>query len=54
MPVKGQPKPERGPANALLEPQVQVLLKSLLDVLEPFPEARAALAGALDARAKGK
>jgi hypothetical protein len=54
MPVKGQPKPERPAANALLEPQMQALLRSLLDVLTPFPEARAALAGALDARAKGK
>src|SRR5581483_9885206 len=54
MPIKGQAKPERPAANALLEPQMLALLRSLLDVLTPFPEARAALAGALEARAKGK
>jgi len=49
-PVKGQAKPERRAVNLLLEPQMQALLASLLEVLAPFPEARAALAGALAAR----
>jgi hypothetical protein len=53
-PLKGQPNPDEGAVNVLLEPQMQALLKSLTAVLEPFPDARAALAKALEARAKGK
>jgi hypothetical protein len=49
-PVKGQVNPDEPAVNVLLQPEMQALLRSLLEVLAPFPEARAALAAALDAR----
>ena len=51
-PVKGQPKSEKQTINVLLERQTQTLLKLLLEVLAPFPEARTALAAMLSVDAK--
>lgn len=45
-PVKSDAKPDA--ANALPESQMQALIASLLEVLAPYPEARAALAAALN------
>lgn len=44
-PVKGQPA-EREAVNVLLERQLQTFLVTLLEVLGPYPEARAAVAAA--------
>jgi hypothetical protein len=49
-PVKGQPNRDSRAVNLLLEPQLQALLARLLEVLAPFPEARAAVAVALTER----
>ena len=49
-PVKGQPSTDHHAINALLEPQMQALIVSLLEALTPFPEARAALAASLAQR----
>ena len=54
MPVKGQAKPQRPGAGVLLQAEMQTLLGSLLDVLAPYPEARAALAAALDKKKPAK
>ena len=54
MPVKGQTKPQRPGAGVLLQAEMQTLLGSLLDVLAPYPEARAALAAALDKKKPAK
>ncbi len=46
-PVKAQPGADRDAANLLLDARVQALLAALMAALEPFPEARAAVAAAL-------
>ncbi|HEX5269446.1 MAG TPA: hypothetical protein VFW33_03115 [Gemmataceae bacterium] len=45
--VKGQPGADRDAVNLLLDARVQALLAALLAALEPFPEARVAVAAAL-------
>jgi hypothetical protein len=50
-PVKGQPGADREAFNALLDARVQALLAALLTALEPYPDARAAVAAALAEKA---
>ncbi len=45
--VRPSPPPEGREINLLLEPQMQGVFAAMLQVLAPFPEARAALADAL-------
>jgi hypothetical protein len=47
-PVKGLAPADRRAVNVLLEPSMQALLASLMEVLAPYPDARAALAAALE------
>jgi hypothetical protein len=49
-PVRGQAGLDRQAVNALLEPQVQALFAAVLAALEPYADARAAVAAALGAR----
>jgi hypothetical protein len=50
-PVKGLPAADRDAVNLLLDARVQALLSALLAALEPFPEARVAVAAALAEKA---
>jgi hypothetical protein len=46
--VRAAVLPRRGRREALAEPEVQALIARLLGLLEPFPEARAAIATAFE------
>jgi hypothetical protein len=48
--ASARPAPPAGPraANPLLQPEIQDLIANLLQLLTPFPEVRATVAGALD------
>jgi hypothetical protein len=53
-PLKGQAKSDRRAVNVLLDPQMQTLFGSLLEVLVPYPDARTAVAAALAAKVSEK
>jgi hypothetical protein len=46
-PIRPRPAPERSETGWLLDPEMQALLKDLLEALGPYPEAREAAAQAL-------
>jgi hypothetical protein len=59
--LPGWSAPARAPAdtggrtaNVLLDPHLQALLAAILDVLAPYPEARAAVAAALAEKASSR